>query len=88
MDILTLFIIVPIITVIALVFSKGLERARVVSMIGSFIQLGMAINLVFAYLREIKVNSDIMVFVKDVVWFKNFNIHYNIGVDGISVALI
>jgi len=88
MDILTLFIIVPIITVIALVFSKGLERSRVVSMIGSFIQLGMAINLVFAYLKEIKVNSNIMVFSKDLVWFKNFNIHYNIGVDGISVALI
>jgi NADH-quinone oxidoreductase subunit M len=88
MDILTLFIIVPIITVVALVFSKGLERARVVSMIGSFVQLGMAINLVFAYFEERTVNSDIMVFTKDLVWFKNFNIHYNIGVDGISVALI
>lgn len=88
MDILTLFIIVPIITVIALVFSKGLERARVVSMIGSFVQLGMAINLLFAYFRERAVNTDIMVFTKDLVWFKNFNIHYNIGVDGISVALI
>jgi len=29
-----------------------------------------------------------MVFTKDLVWFKEFNIHYNIGVDGISVALI
>jgi len=88
MDILTLFIIVPIITVLALVFSKGLERARIVSMIGSIVQLGMAINLVFAYLKERAVNTDIMVFTKDIVWFKNFNIHYNIGVDGISVALI
>ena len=88
MDILTLFIIVPIITVLALVFSKGLERARVVSMIGSIVQLGMAINLMFAYFNERAVNSNIMVFTKDVVWFKYFNIHYNIGVDGISVALI
>ena len=88
MDILTLFIIVPILTVIALVFSKGLERSRIVSMIGSIIQLGMAINLMFAYFKERAVNDDIMVFTKDVVWFKNFNIHYNIGVDGISVALI
>jgi len=88
MDILSLFIIVPIITVIALVFSKGLERSRVVAMIGSIIQAGMAINLVFAYLKERAVNDDIMVFTKDVVWFKNFNIHYNIGVDGISVALL
>ena len=88
MDILTLFIIVPIVTVLALVFSKGLERARVISMIGSIVQLGMAINLVFAYFKERAVNTDIMVFTKDVVWFKDFNIHYNIGVDGISVALI
>ncbi|WP_223549503.1 NuoM family protein [Aestuariivivens sp. NBU2969] len=88
MDILSLFIIVPILTVIALVFSKGLERSRVVAMIGSIIQAGMAINLVFAYLKERAVNDDIMVFTKDVVWFKNFNIHYNIGVDGISVALL
>ena len=88
MDILTLFIIVPIITIIALVFSKGLERAPLVSMIGSIIQLGMAINLMFAYFKERAVNTDIMVFSKDYVWFKSFNIHYNIGVDGISVALI
>ena len=88
MDILSLFIIVPILTVIALVFSKGLERSRIVAMIGSIIQLGMAINLVFAYLKERAVNDEIMLFTKDVVWFKNFNIHYNIGVDGISVALL
>ncbi|WP_242133727.1 complex I subunit 4 family protein [Aestuariivivens marinum] len=88
MDILSLFIIVPILTVVALVFSKTLERSRVVAMIGSIIQAAMAINLVFAYLKERTVNDDIMVFTKDVVWFKNFNIHYNIGVDGISVALL
>lgn len=88
MDILSLFIIVPILTIIALVFTKGLKQARIISMIGSLIQLGMAINLVFAYFKERAVNDDIMVFTKDLVWFKQFNIHYNIGVDGISVALL
>ncbi|EAQ99927.1 NuoM family protein [Maribacter sp. HTCC2170] len=88
MDILTLFITVPILTIIALVFTKGLKQARIVSMIGSLVQLGMAINLVFVYFKEKAVNNDIMVFTKDVVWFKDFNIHYNIGVDGISVALL
>ena len=88
MDILSLFILVPIITILALVFTKGLKQARIVSMIGSIVQLGMAINLVFAYFKEKAVNSDIMVFTKDVVWFKDFNIHYYIGVDGISVALL
>ncbi|MDP2060462.1 MAG: NADH-quinone oxidoreductase subunit M, partial [Flavobacteriaceae bacterium] len=88
MDILTLFIIVPVLTVVVLLFSKGLKQVRVVSMIGSIIQLGMALNLVFAYFKERQVNTDIMVFIKDVVWFKNFNIHYHVGVDGISVALL
>ncbi len=88
MDILSLFILVPLITILALVFTKGLKQARVVSMVGSLVQLGMAINLVFAYFKEKTVNSDIMVFTKDLVWFKEFNIHYNIGVDGISVALL
>ena len=88
MDILSLFVAVPVITILALVFSKGLKQARQIAMVGSFIQLGMAINLVFAYFKERAVNNDIMVFTKDLVWFKQFNIHYSIGVDGISVALL
>ncbi|VAV84737.1 NADH-ubiquinone oxidoreductase chain M [hydrothermal vent metagenome] len=88
MDILSLFITVPIITVLALVFTKGLKRARLVAMVGSVIQLGMAINLVFAYFKERAVDDAIMVFIRDVVWYEKFNIHYSIGVDGVSVALL
>ena len=29
-----------------------------------------------------------MLFVKDYLWFKSLNIHYAVGVDGISVAMI
>ena len=52
MDILSLFIVVPLITVLALVFANGLKQSRIISMIGSIVQLGMAINLVFAYFKE------------------------------------
>ena len=88
MDILTLFVVVPVITVLALVFTKDLKQARTVAMLGSIVQLGMAINLVFAYFKEKAVNDSIMVFTKDYMWFEHFNIHYSIGVDGISVALL
>ncbi len=88
MDILSLFIVVPIVTVLALVFSNGLKQSRIISMIGSLVQLAMSINLVFAYFKEKAINDDIMVFTRDVIWYENFNIHYNIGVDGISVALL
>ena len=88
MDILSLFITVPLLTVLALVFTKSLKQARVISMIGSLVQLAMAINLVFAYFKEKALNDAIVVFTKDFIWFKDFNIHYAIGVDGISVALL
>lgn len=88
MDILSLFVVLPVIVIIALVFTKSLKQARQIAMTGSLIQLGMAINLLFAYIKEESINDSIFVFTKDIVWFEQFNIHYNIGVDGISVALI
>ncbi|MCK5677404.1 MAG: NADH-quinone oxidoreductase subunit M [Flavobacteriaceae bacterium] len=88
MDILTLFIIVPVITILALVFTKDLKQSRIVALGGMLVQFVMALNLVFAYVKEKKVNDEIMVFVKDVTWFEQFNIHYTVGVDGISVAMV
>ncbi|SOC81516.1 NADH-quinone oxidoreductase subunit M [Salinimicrobium sediminis] len=88
MDILSLFVVVPVLVILALVFTKDLRQARVISMIGGLVQLGMAINLLFAYFRERAVNDSVMLFTRDLVWFEQFNIHYNIGVDGISVSLI
>lgn len=88
MDILSLFVLVPVLTILALFATKGLKQARIVTMLGSMVQLGMAVNLIFAYFRERAINTDIMIFTRDIVWFKSFNIHYAIGVDGISVALL
>lgn len=88
MDILSLFITVPLLTILALVFAKSLQSARMVALVGSIVQFAMGVNLIFAYFKERAVTDDLMVFTKDVVWFKHFNIHYNIGVDGISVALL
>ena len=88
MDILTLFIVVPVLTIIALLFARDLKQSRVIAVIGMFVQFAMSINLVFAYFKEKQVNDEIMVFTRDLLWFEKFNIHYAIGVDGISVAMI
>ena len=89
MDILSLFVVVPILIVLALTFfAKDLKQARLISVIGMGIQFAMSINLIFAYLKESAVNTGIMVFTKDVVWYETFNIHYSIGVDAISVVMI
>jgi len=88
MDILSLFVIVPLLTVIVLGFAKDLKQARVIALIGMLVQFGMSINLIFAYLKERSVNTDMMLFVRDLTWFETFNIHYAIGVDAISVVMI
>ncbi|MBW4361786.1 complex I subunit 4 family protein [Flavobacterium taihuense] len=88
MDILSLFVIVPVLTILALVFTKDLKQARITAMIGSLVQLGMAIHLIFSYFEERAVNKSIMLFTQDRVWFEHFNIHFATGVDGISAALL
>ncbi len=88
MDILTLFLIVPVITILVLFFAKNLQQARVIALIGMFVQFLMSFHLVYAYFQERKTNQALMVFQRDFVWFEQFNIHYSIGVDGISVAMI
>ena len=69
MDILTLFIVVPVLTILVLVFTRDLKQSRIVAALGMLVQFAMSINLVFAYLREKQINDDIMVFTRDLVWF-------------------
>ncbi len=89
MDILTLFVLVPILTIIGLLFTKDFKQVRLVSMLGMGIQLIQAGVLVFLYLAERKAgNMAQMLFTQDYMWFESLNIHYAIGVDGISVAMI
>ena len=88
MDILTLFIVVPVITILVLIFAKDLKQARIIAAFGMFVQFAMSINLIFAYFKEKQVNDAIMVFTQDYLWFEKFNIHYAIGADGITVAMI
>jgi NADH-quinone oxidoreductase subunit M len=89
MDILTLFIIIPVLTITGIVAVKDIKQVRVISAIGMGLQLILAGVLVFLYLSERHAgNTAELLFVKDVVWFKSLNIHYAVGVDGISVAMI
>ncbi len=88
MDILSLFIVLPLLTVLVLLGARSLKQARLIAMVGTLVQVAMSVNLLFAYLRERAVNDEIMLFTRDLVWFRDFNIHYSIGVDGISVALL
>ncbi|WP_372973342.1 NuoM family protein [Muriicola sp.] len=88
MDILSLFIVVPFLTVLVLLTARSLKQARMIALIGTLVQVCMSVNLLFTYLRERAVSDELMLFTRDLVWFRDFNIHYSVGVDGISVALL
>ena len=89
MDFLSLFVVVPVLTILAIVFTKNMNQTRVVSAIGMGVQLILAVALVFMYYAERNAgNMADMVFTHSYVWFDSLHISYNIGVDGISVAMI
>ncbi|MFN8134317.1 MAG: NADH-quinone oxidoreductase subunit M [Bacteroidales bacterium] len=89
MNILSLFVLIPVLTVIAILFTSNMKQTRVVSAIGMGIQLVLAGILVYLYLTERQAgNTAAMLFYYDAVWFPTLNIHYTLGVDGISVAMI
>jgi len=88
-NILSLFVAVPVITITGILFTKGLKGARLVSAIGMGIQLLLSVFLVFYYLSVRGAgNLHEMVLMVDYAWFPSLNIHYVVGVDGISVAMI
>jgi NADH-quinone oxidoreductase subunit M len=86
MNILTLFVIIPVLTITGIILVKDTKKVRLVSSIGMGIQLLMAALLIVLYVIQRRAgNSEEMLFIKDFVWFRSLNIHFAVGVDGISV---
>lgn len=89
MDILSLFVVIPLLTITGIVLIKDIRQVKIVASIGMGIQLLVSAILIFLYVSSRHAgNTDEMLFIRDVVWFKSLNIHYAVGVDGISVAMI
>lgn len=89
MNILSLFVLVPALMMLGLWLSRNIKQIRGVMVAGASVLLVMAVYLVFAYLGERSAgNTAEMLFTDSYVWYAPLNIHYAIGVDGISVAML
>lgn len=89
MDILTLFVVIPVLTIVGLALTKDIRQTRIAAAVGMGMQLLLSALLIFLYIQARHNGATAeMLFVKDIVWYKAFNIHYAVGVDGISVAMI
>ncbi len=86
---LSLLIILPLLTSIAVLFCRADKQVKMVAFAGSLAQLGLVISLLFQYTKErASGNKTQMLFESSYTWFKPLNINYHIGVDGISIAMI
>lgn len=89
MDRLSLLILVPVLTMLAIGFFKDSKKVRWIAVAGMSLQLIQVLVLLFAFFAERNAgNSSEMLFVTDVIWYKSLNIHYAVGIDGVSMSLL
>ncbi len=89
MSFLMLFVLVPLLTVIAILFSKNIRQTRWIAALGMSLQLILSAVLVVMYLQIRAAGiADDFVMVKNLSWFPSLNFNLTLGVDGISVSLI
>ncbi|MDR0983253.1 MAG: NADH-quinone oxidoreductase subunit M [Culturomica sp.] len=88
MNILSLFVVVPLLMLLVLFLCKSAKQVRTVMVAGASMLLGLAAVLTVMFLHERAVSDAAMLFFADTTWYDSLNIHYTVGVDGISVLMI
>ncbi|MDD3160661.1 MAG: proton-conducting transporter membrane subunit, partial [Bacteroidales bacterium] len=89
MNILSLFVLIPILMIVGVFLSRSMQAIRGVMISGALLLLGLSGYLTALYLN-MRAAGDLspMLLVSDMTWFDSLNIHYTIGVDGISVLML
>ena len=88
-SILNLLVLIPVLTMTGILFTKDLKGTRLVAALGMGLQLIMAVMLALMFYSQRHAgNAEAFLFQSDVLWFKALNIHYAVGVDGIAVSMI
>ena len=86
---LTLFLLFPLFTAVAILFAQNLKQIRSIALAGSLLQMGLAVKLLLAFRAERAAgNTSQMLFEYIQNWFTPLHLQYHIGVDGISIAMI
>ena len=89
MNFLSLYILILLLMMAGLFLSKSRKQIQTIMMTGASLILILSGTLLYMYLSERAAgNTAEMLFKADTVWYAPFNIHYSVGVDGISVAML
>ncbi|MDR0732951.1 MAG: NADH-quinone oxidoreductase subunit M [Dysgonamonadaceae bacterium] len=89
MNILSLFVVLPVFMILFLFLCKTTKQIRAVMVTGASALLVLAATLVVLFVKERAASPDAeMLFVSSISWFAPLHITYSVGVDGISVAML
>jgi len=88
MNILSLFVLVPLLMMLFLFVCKNMQQIRTVMVTGASALLVLAATLTIMFIQQRAISTDEMLFVDSIVWYAPLNIAYAVGVDGISVVMI
>ena len=89
MNFLSLFVLIPVLMLGALLISSNIKQIRTICATGASLLLLLAITLTGLYLGERSLgNTADMLFKASSTWYAPLHIHYSVGVDGISVAML
>lgn len=88
-NILTLFIIIPLLMLAGLWVAKNTSQVKTVMVIGSSLLLALSVYLVFDYIGLRKAGETAqMLYTSSFSWYEPLNICFSLGVDGISVVML
>jgi len=89
MNFLSLFVLIPALMMIGLFLSNNRKQLLAVMTTGAVLLMTLSGILTYLYFTTRAAgDTATMLFTADTVWYSTFNIHYSVGVDGISVAML
>ena len=89
MNFLSLFVLIPLLMMLGLWIARDMKQIRTVAVIGSTLLLALSVYTLVEFLAERAAgNTATMLFTDSRMWYAPLNIHYAVGVDGVSVAML
>ena len=86
---LTLLILVPLITAVAVLLMRNKQQVKWIALAGATVQLVLALVLLFTYRNEVASGDNAQfLFQQQYEWFPSWHISFHLGVDGLSVAMV
>lgn len=89
MSILSLFVIIPVLMIVALLLvCKGINSIRLVMVLGAVVLIVLVIILTILFFHERSISNAKMLFVSSIKWYSPLNISYTVGIDGVSILML